>query len=801
MRTLKKALLGVLVFLVVLALVIGGGGVYLVRRNFPQTSGTLTVPGLQAEVRVLRDEWGIPHIYAQNNHDLFFAQGYVHAQDRMWQMEFWRRIGMGRLAEILGKSALESDKFLRTMGFARIAEEELRQMDPMTRDVLQAYADGVTAYIRERRGRLGIEFTLLGLTGVKFEPEPWSPVHSLTWAKVMAYDLGGNMDSEIVRAVLLKKFGAEAVQQLLPAYRPDHPVIVPTGVAWQDVDTSLLAVLGEVNEFTGREVLGTGSNNWVVAGSKTTTGMPFLANDPHLTIQMPSIWYEIGLHGGDFDVVGASFPGAPGVIIGHNRYIAWGVTNLGPDTQDLFVEKINPNNPNQYEFQGEWRDMQVIEEEIRVAGQSEPVKLTVRITHHGPIVNDVMGPLPTGTALRWTALEPNTLFRAVVKLDLARNWDEFRNALREWDIAAQNFVYADVQGNIGYQSTGKWPIRAKGDGLMPVPGHTGEYEWLGYVPFEEMPYLFNPSQGFVVTANHAVVDDKYPYLVSLEWASGYRAARITEMIQAKPKLSAEDMQAIQADTLALGAREVLPYFLSLKPQAVELRQALEILRGWDYRFDKDSAGAAIFGAALLHLVRDAYLDEMGASIFKQYFASSSMTTVAMIKGLEDPNWPWFDDKRTPQVETRDDILLRALKDAVDDLTKRLGPDMPRWKWGDVHTATFRNQSLGKSGIAPIEALLNRGPVPVNGAGEVVNNTPFSVMRPYGVTVLPSYRQVIDLADFAKSQSMHTTGQSGHPYHKHYDDMIPYWRDVKYHPMLWTPEQVEKGAVATLILNP
>ncbi|MGB9593039.1 MAG: penicillin acylase family protein, partial [Anaerolineae bacterium] len=498
----------------------------------------------------------------------------------------------------------------------------------MTRDILQAYADGVTAYIREHKGRLGIEFTLLGLTGVKFEPEPWSPVHSLTWAKVMAYDLGGNMDSEIMRAVLLKKFGAEAVQQLLPAYRPDHPVIVPTGVAWQDVDTSLLAVLDEVNRFAGREVLGTGSNNWVVAGSRTTTGMPLLANDPHLAIQMPSIWYEIGLHGGDFDVVGASFPGAPGVIIGHNRYIAWGVTNLGPDTQDLFVEKINPNNPNQYEFQGEWRDMQVIQEEIRVAGQSEPVKLTVRLTHHGPIVNDVMGPLPTGTALRWTALEPNTLFQAVVKLDLARNWDAFRNALREWDIAAQNFVYADVQGNIGYQSTGKWPIRAHGDGLMPVPGHTGEYEWLGYVPFEEMPYLFNPSQGFVVTANHAVVDDKYPYLVSLEWSSGYRAARITEMIQAKPKLSAEDMQAIQADTLALGAKEVLPYFLNLKPQAMELRQALEILRGWDYRFDKDSAGAAIFGAALLHLVRDAYLDEMGASIFKQYFASSSMTTVA-----------------------------------------------------------------------------------------------------------------------------------------------------------------------------
>ncbi len=541
MKTFKKVLLGLLIFFVVLAGGVGGALVYLVRHNFPQTSGSISVPGLQAEVRVLRDEWGVPHIYAQNNHDLFFAQGYIHAQDRFWQMEFWRRIGMGRLAEILGESALESDQFLRTVGFARVAEEEVRRMDAETLSILQAYADGVTTYIQQRKGRLGLEFTLLGLTGVKFEPEPWTPVHTLTWAKVMAYDLGGNMDSEIIRTELLRKFGEDAVQQLMPAYPYEHPVIVPTGVAWENVDTSLLAVLDEVNQFASRTVVGTGSNNWTISGQKTVTGMPILANDPHLSIQMPSIWYEIGLHGGDFDVVGASFPSAPGVIIGHNRHIAWGVTNLGPDVQDLFVEKINPNNPNQYEFQGEWRDMQVIEEYIRVAGQAEPEKLTVRITHHGPIVNGVMGPLHGTTALQWTALQPNTLFRAVLELDRARNWDEFRDALSKWDIAAQNFVYADIEGNIGYQSTGKIPIRASGDGLMPVPGHTGEYDWTGYIPFEDLPYRFNPPEGFIVTANNAVVDEQYPHLIALEWASGFRAARITELIQSKEKLSVADM--------------------------------------------------------------------------------------------------------------------------------------------------------------------------------------------------------------------------------------------------------------------
>jgi len=337
--------------------------------------------------------------------------------------------------------------------------------------------------------------------------------------------------------------------------------------------------------------------------------------------------------------------------------------------------------------------------------------------------------------------------------------------------------------------------------LMPVPGNTGDYDWVGYVPFDKMPYRFNPKQGFIITANNAVVDDQYPYLVSLEWSNGDRAARIAEMIQAKDKLSAEDIQAIHADTRSLGARGTLPYFLNLNPQSVELRQALDILRNWDMRFDKDSAGAAIYGALVLHLARDTYLDEMGANIFKAYFSASSMTTVAMAEGLKDANWPWFDDKRTGPVETRDDILMRVLKDAVDDLTKRISPDMTNWKWGDVHVAVFRNQSLGKSGIAPIESLLNRGPIAANGANDVVNNEPFNVTKPYEVSVLPSYRQIIDLSDFTKSQSMHTTGQSGHTGNKHYGDMIPMWRDVKYHPMLWTEQQVGQNVVDTLTLRP
>ncbi len=809
MRTVLRILLVLLVVILILGLAGFGVGYVTVRRAWPQINGTVQVPGLQAPVTVIRDKWGIPHIYASSLHDLLFAQGYVHAQDRFWQMEFWRRIGSGRLSEILGKSALAQDRFIRTLGWHRAAAQEWEQMDPETRAALEAYAEGVNAYISTHRGRLGLEFTLLGLTGTRFDPEPWHPVHTITWGKVMAWNLGGNMDMELLRANIIARLGTPAAPVLMPPYPSDRPVIVPHPLSEKTLQAVPEAVF--TTRFLG-EGDGLGSNNWVVAGSRTETGKPLLANDHHLGIQMPSIWYEIGLHcepkGPDcpINVVGASFAGSPGVIIGHNDRIAWGVTNVNPDVQDLFIEKVNPENPNQYEYQGRWEDMQIVREEIHVAGQEEPVVVFARITRHGPIINDVVGgeeedwsfgwrPL----ALSWTALQPGTLMRSILLLDKAQNWEEFREALSYWDVPSQNFVYADVEGNIGYQTPGRIPIRAGGDGSVPVPGWTGEYDWVGTIPFDELPRAFNPPEGYIVTANHAVVRPDYPYLLTVDWSdrTGLRAQRITELIEELTPISAEDMQRIQGDNLPVWTRQVLPYVTAALADYPDPRP-LELLRNWDGQTTRDSAAATLFEAFRIHLVDRTFRDELGESLVRR---SRAMALYALETLIADPQSPWFDDRTTPQGETRDDIIRQAMTDAIAELTERLGPNMEKWRWGDLHTATFKNQALGQSGIALIERIFNRGPVPVDGTLATVNNTAYSPSAPYEVRTVPSYRQVIDAGEWSRSVSMHTTGQSGHPFHRHYDDMIDPWRNIQYHPMLWSRTEVEAQAEGILLLVP
>ena len=816
MRKPWLILLVVLVIVLVVGLIGVGSVLFTVRRPWPKIKGRSRVHGLQAETTIIRDSWGIPHIYASNSHDLFFTQGYVHAQDRFWQMEFWRRIGSGRLSEILGESALEQDRFLRTLAWQRVAVQELEMLGEEERAALEAYAEGVNAYISTHRGRLGLEFTLLGLTGVRFDPEPWTPLNTITWAKVMAWDLGGNRSDELLRAQITARLGTSALSELVPPYPDDYPVIVPhplTGATLRAVSEAAFDThfLGEGDDV--------GSNSWVVSGERTETGMPLLANDPHLGIQMPSIWYEIGLHcepvGPDcpYNVVGSSFASTPGVVIGHNDHIAWGVTNLGPDVQDLFIERVNPENPNQYEYKGEWLDMEIVREEIIVAGREEPVVMDVRITRHGPIINDVVGGMEgewsfgwQPLAFSWTALQPGTLMRSLLLLDRATNWEEFREALSYWDVPSQNFVYADVEGNIGYQAPGRIPIRASGDGSMPVPGWTGEYEWVDYIPFDELPRAFNPEEGYIVTANQAVVGPDFPHFLSMDWAPGYRARRIVGLIEADSSLSLEELQAMQGNSSPVWAEDVLPHLLVLpvtdtgrsSREERRLAEALELLRLWDRRADRESAGAALFEAFRLHLIDLTFGDELGEQLLNQ--ARGSLN-VALIDFLEDDASHWFDDVTTPEVEVRDEILLLALEEAVEELTETLGRNMEKWRWGELHTAVFDNQSLGQSGIRLIERIFNRGPFPVDGTIATVNNTGYSINDPYGVDTVPSYRQIVDLDDLANSVSMHTTGQSGHPYHSHYDDMIDPWRNIEYHPMLWEEADVEADAEGVLVLRP
>jgi penicillin amidase len=819
---LKRSLLWILVILLSILILLLLLGFITVRRSFPKEEGSISTPGLSDEVEIIRDSMGVPHIYAATEQDLFMAQGYIHAQDRFFQMDLWRHIGAGRLAEMFGESQVETDIFLRTMGWTHIAEEEIKTLDAKSLEILQAYTDGVNAYLAEHQGaELSLEYVLLSVLSPDYDPEPWEVSNTLTWAKVMAFDLSGNSSGwqDLTRAKIYKQVGEEKAKDLFLEYPSKHPFIVPepsSGETFLDLDAQM--AVGQVDPNptsqppinwiqTGPMV---GSNSWVISGDRTTTGSPLLANDPHLGIQMPSIWYEVGLHCQPIsevcrsNVTGFSFSGAPGVIIGHNSNIAWGFTNVGPDVLDLFIEKINPENPNQYEFKGEWRDMTLVDETIKVAG-GEPINITVRHTHHGPIYSDIDDsfenlsettdlevPSLYAVSVRWTALEPSSIFEAILNMNLASDWASFRDALRDFNVPSQNMIYADVNGNIGYQTPGNIPIRASGDGLLPVPGWTGEYDWQGYIPFEELPTSFNPPQGFIVTANNAIVGAEYPYSISKTWDLGYRANRISELIQSHEKISIQDIQAIQGDSFNAMGPVLIPILSTLAIEDQELNQYVSALESWDYQNNAGSRQAAIFNAFWRHLLLETFSDEIPDNI-----PNSSSAFLIIENLIDDPQNEWWDNIDTTDIETRDMIMIRALKDAIIELEDLLGKNDRDWQWGDLHTRTFRSNL----GIGPLALIFNRGPFPTDGSSSAVNNTSWIEANGYDIVVLPSMRMIVDLADLENSYTVHTTGQSGHAFHPHYIDMADLWGKNLLHPMLWDREQVEAAQGSTLKLTP
>jgi penicillin amidase len=800
MKRIRKVLVIVLVVAVVITLAVAALGTWLVRRPWPKVKGTMAVPGLSAPVDVIRDTWGVPHIYAQSEHDLFFAQGYVHAQDRLWQMEFNRRIASGTLSAVLGEATLKSDRFLRTIGLRRAAERDWALMDDEMRGVLQAYADGVNAYIAAHRDRLPLEFTILGV-----EPAPWTPLDTLAWGKVMSYQLCGNYENELLRARIIAELGADAARELMPPYPDGGPFIIPPevrsyawlrGVRLAQPDT-LAALLGESRD-------GLGSNNWVVHGSRTVTGKPLLADDTHLGLDMPSIWYENGLHGGRINSVGYTFPGVPLVVIGHNGQIAWGVTNLPADVQDFYIEKLDDAaQPTRYEFEGQWHDVEVVRETIEIKG-AEPELLEVIVTRHGPIMNEVLGDVGDAQplALQWTALEGSYLFRAVLQINLASNWEEFRQALRHWDAPSQNFVYADVTGNIGYQMPGKIPIRVPGhEGMVPVPGWTGEYEWQGFVPFEELPYVLNPSSGFVVTANNKVVPDDYPYLLTHDWSASYRALRISDLLAADDSLSIEDIRDIHAQTYSLPAEALRPYLLAVQPAGSLEREALDLVRAWDLYLEADRTGASVYETWYWFLAQNTLRDEMDDDLLEAYLGHGSAHVPMMTALMTDDDSPWFDRADTSHVETRDEIARQSLADAVTWLRERFGDDPAGWEWGRLHTKTFVHQPLGQSGIGLLEGLFNSPTIPARGGAFTVDAAGFSFTEPFAMGGGVSQRYIADLSDLSNSRIIHTTGQSGHLFHRHRQDFIAMWEGVEYHPMIWSREAAEANAEATLTLTP
>ncbi|QKJ17997.1 penicillin acylase family protein [Microbacterium hominis] len=873
-RTIGLTVYGIVAGLVVIALIAAGTLVYTIQRSFPQLDGTIVAAALDSEVTVQRDVLGIPTITAATTDDLFFAQGYVHAQDRFWEMDFRRHVTSGRVAELFGESQLATDKFLRTLGWHEIAQAEVDALDETTRSYYDAYAEGVNAYLAENDGAdASFEYAVLGLQNGDYEIEPWTPADSVAWLKAMAWDLRSNIEDETERAIAAQTLTAAQIAALYPTYPfEQNPVIVPSitenapvaavstipvaGATDPDAEetetetepetdadasgipvetvasvewTEVGSVIDAVSELVGGAGEGIGSNSWVIGGNLTESGMPLLSNDPHLGASLPSVWHQVQLkcetlsEECPFDVAGFSFSGLPGVIIGHNQRIAWGFTNLTTDVTDLYIEKIEGE---QYWRDGALVPLEVRTETVKVAG-GDDVELEIRSTVNGPIVSGLTGdftqiaadPFVGSTAaaaapttapatgeyavsLKWTALQQTTTAQAIFALNKAQDFAGFRHAASLFDVPAQNLIYADVDGNIGYQTPGKLPIRGAGDGSMPQPGWDSTYDWQGFIPFEELPVVYNPDEDYIVTANNAIVGDDYAHFLTNDWDYGWRAARIDDMIQRKAaetngQLTAEHMREIMADNEFLMGKLLSAEFMTLRTGDADVDAALDLLQTWDAQNNADSDAAAYANVLWDELVQLMFVRDREAPA-----PSTDQSRLFLVVGdlFDEPTSEWWTNEAVG-INGQEEMLLAAAEGAYDRLAELQGDTPSRWNWGSLHALTLTSDTFGSSGIAPIEMLFNRGPYAVGGGTSIVNATGWRLGDGFETNTVPSMRMVIDLSDFDASQWNHLTGTSGHTFHPNYTDQTETWQRAEMTPWAYTSDAVTDATTNTLTLTP
>jgi penicillin amidase len=795
-----------------------------------QAENVLHLQGLVAPATLIYDAFGVPHLYAENVHDLFMAQGFVEAKDRFWQMEWWRHLSAGRAAELAGTAMVNTDIYLRTLNFSGAAALDLTMLSPEAISILEAYAEGVNAYLAGKTpGEAAIEYQYLAQAGIAVELEPWTVLDTLRWSKVMAEGLAQNFRIELARAELIKRAGVLITQLIVPPYPyGKHPTItepgtidyaagiaaepwqVPAGVDYKRVGTrpvheiDMNSIYSPIGHSSG-----VGSNSWVVSGELTDSGRPMLANDPHISIQMPAIWYEVGLHCTPvsaecpFDVVGVTFAGSPGVIIGHNQRIAWGFTNSGADVQDLYILTLNPDNPDQYLHNNEWVDFTVMRDIIQVAN-SEPIALEVRLSRWGPVISQAVGIEDQVLALRWPGLEGNTTFQGFLQLNKAQDWEAFRAAMRLLDSPSQNAIYADVDGNIGYQLPGKIPLRAEGhDGKLPVDGSNDTYTWQGYIPFDELPSLYNPDAGYIVTANNNIVGPDYPYPLIDVYSYGWRALRIETMIQNDPDgvITLNDMAAIQGDNYNQKADFLMPALQALETDDPVLQNAVAWLGQWDYQNHRDSPQAALFEAFWVELLNKT-LDELSGAPA----GGGDLEWYLMSQFVANANHPIWDIRATPDVkEDRDAILILALAASWTYMLENQGDDPAAWSWGKLHQANFQAVPLGSNNFtlaldAETMALFNIS-VAVSGGNSIVNATEWNSNHPFTVTSLPSMRQILSTADWDSSRRILTLGQGGDPHSPHYQDQLDMWANLEYREESFSREAVEARAETVWVLRP
>lgn len=772
-------------------------GYRMVTRSLPETRGELDLPGLYAEVQVFRDGYHIPHILAKNEHDLFFAQGFITAQDRLWQMDLWRRIARGRLSEIFGQTTLKTDSLMLTIGIWRTARRIAPHLSSESQRIFQAYADGVNAYIQKYSNRLPIEFTLLN-----YKPSPWQVEDCLAISRWFAWNSSTAWKVDITLGAIVEKIGMGKAKELFPEdQRQDS-----SQPHWEGLP--LTGLFGKYPSHAEDEMFpnsSAGSNCWVVSGDRSVTGRPILANDPHLALTNPSVFYENHLVGGGFNVSGVSIPGLPGVIIGHNDKIAWGLTNLMADDLDLFVEQIDPNDPTKYLYGKNVRKAEIITEEIPIRGNS-PIQMRILRTHHGPIVSDVLqikSKISSAISVRWTGHETSDEGLAFYHLNRAEDWESFREALTHYKINPQAFIYADREGNIGVQAAGKIPVKIEGIHFLPRAGEDPAYDWKSEIPFDALPSLKNPEKGVIATANDKLLWENASYASSGLWALPSRIRRIQQLLSEKENYSMMDFNRIQADVHSIFAKEFIELVLSVVrgisfDDSVE-QELVKNLSGWDGQMKAGSPEAALCETLLGRVMKNLFLDEIGDSLYSAFVELHGLPLNALSRLLAEESSPWFDNVKTSHtVETKKDIIKKSYRDAITFLKEQLGEDVSKWTWGALHTLVFKHP-LGKHPL--LAKTFNMGPFHVSGSGTTVNCTAYNLKKPYDVVGGASARLIIDLGNPDNSISVIPTGQSGQPLDEHYRDQLQLYLGNLYHPNLMDTTKIIQSGWDLLKLQP
>lgn len=796
MRWLKRLGIGLAALMVLLVLAVGGGFYWFFIRPLPVTSGTLTMPGLTAAVSVLRDSHGVPHIFAQTRADALQALGYLHASERLFQMEMNRRAGQGRLAEVLGEDKLPIDKFTRTLGIYDLAQKSFTHYSPEVQALFRAYAAGVNAWLQANQDKLPAELVLLGI-----KPEPWQPADSVVWGKLMALQLSKNMALEKLRARLLGRIAPDIMSILFPGLNLNDPITTQP----RAVQKTGLDVYEQLGAITG--LAHGASNEWAISGSLTASGKPILANDPHLSLEAPILWYLARIVLPDDEMKGASIPGLPGLLLGQNSSIAWGMTTTGSDVQDLFVETLAECDPSAYIDNtvagAEGATPFYVQNETIKVKNKPALELKIRSTRHGPVLSDIDPELAQMAgeckvmALGFTALrDDDRTGEAIITINQAKNWDAFNQALVMYQAPPQNLIYADRDGNIGFVAAGMVPVRKPGSGygLMPADGTSDANDWIGFVPPSEWPRRYNPSAGYVFNANNAVTGPGFMYWYGADYEEAFRARRLQELFDQGGAHDLDRSAAMQADHVSLAARELVPYLQKLLPEEDRQRQALKLLAGWDFVMDRNRPEPLIFEAWLFELNKILFTNKLGDPLTEKNALKATQVS-SILGGDGQPN---FCAKQDVICGTE---MQQALVNALDWIESRQGRDMTQWRWGQEHQATLTHKVYRH---VPILKNLTDLGVPSSGGfytldrgGSFGMEAPAIFARNHG----GGFRAIYDLADPATSRFMITTGQSGHIFSPHYGDLVGLWNEVKYMTLSGDQAALQAAGGQMLTLRP